>query len=195
MKPCKALIFDCDGTLVDSMPAHYLAWRRTLDRYGMTFPEDRFYALGGVPTVKIVHMLAEEAGVVVDARAVAEEKEREFLRGLDAILPVEPVLRVARQHHGRLPMAVATGSGRDTVEKMLRLINDLHLFDTWVCSEDVTRHKPAPDVYLEAARRLSVPPEDCCVYEDTDTGVLGARAAGMDVVDVREFHRPVRQTA
>lgn len=185
----QALIFDCDGTLADSMPAHYLAWCATLPRYGLHLPEDRFYALGGVPTARIVQMLGDEAGLTLDPHTVAAEKEAHFHANLSNIMPIEPVLAIARQHHGKLPMAVATGSLRHTAEPTLRQINALHLFDTLVCTEDVANPKPAPDIYLEAARRLGVAPRHCRVYEDTETGIQGATAAGMDVVDVRIYQK------
>lgn len=188
----KALIFDCDGTLADSMPAHFRAWGATLPRYGLHLPEDRFYALGGVPTARIVQMLSKEAGVAADPHAVSSEKEAYFHAHLHNIQPIEPVLAIARQYHGRLPMAVATGSLRHTAVPTLKQINALHLFDTLVCTEDVKNPKPAPDIYLEAARRLGIAPQHCCVYEDTETGIQGATAAGMDVVDVRMYYTPAR---
>ena len=101
------LVFDCDGTLADTMPAHYVAWCATMNRYGITFPEDRFYSLGGVPTRKIIHMLATEAGVVLDCDAVAKEKEEAFHQSLHAVGPIDVVVAIAEAHRGRLPMAVA----------------------------------------------------------------------------------------
>ena len=84
-------------------------------------------------------------------------------------------------------MAVATGSHRELAEKTLELIGMAGWFDTLVCAEDVINPKPAPDIFLEAARRLGIEPDRCCVYEDADLGILGARKAGMDVVDVRKM--------
>ena len=190
-----ALIFDCDGTLADTMPAHYVSWTETLRRYGIDFPEDRFYAMGGLPTVQVVEILAAEAGVDVDAAAVGREKEEAFheasLRRVEAI---EPVVAVARRHRGMLPMAVATGSERWSAERILGHLGLLEWFEALVPSEEVSNPKPAPDVYVEAARRLGVSPERCRAYEDTDPGIESARAAGMDVVDVRMLHTPRRVT-
>ncbi len=189
------IIFDCDGTLVDTMPAHFLAWRSTLTRYGLALPEDRFYALGGVPTVKIVQLLADEAGIAVDHHAVAAEKEEEFhATSLEAIGPVEPIVAVAEAHRGKVPMAVATGSNRETARRVLQRIGIFEWFDAVVCSEDVVNHKPAPDVFLEAARRIGVAPGLCLAYEDTDIGLRSARAAGMVTVDVRKHYVPRRIT-
>ena len=186
-----ALIFDCDGTLADTMSAHYIAWSQTLSRYGVEFTEERFYAMGGIPTHRIVKTLSDESGLALDAQAVGDEKEQCFHTLMDErpglLLPVEPVVSIAQSHRGRLPMAVATGSPRWSATKTLDAIGVLDWFDHLVCSDDVNRHKPDPDVFLEAARRLNVAPESCCVYEDTAPGIEGARRAGMDVVDIRSL--------
>jgi beta-phosphoglucomutase family hydrolase len=180
-----ALIFDCDGTLTDSMPLHYVAWCQTLDRYGIEFPEPRFYEMGGVPTDKIIHVLCQEQGISVDVAKVAAEKEREFLLNLDDVRPNHPVCGIARRHHGRMPMAVASGGIRAVVIDQLEKIAMRQYFDAIVAAEDTERHKPEPDVFLEAARRLGIAPARCLVFEDTDIGVDAARRAGMDWVDVR----------
>jgi beta-phosphoglucomutase-like phosphatase (HAD superfamily) len=187
----KALIFDCDGTLADTMPIHYRAWRATLDPLGIAFPEERFYALGGVPTGKIIQILATEQGVTVpDLEGATLAKEEGFLLFLDEVRPVDAVFRIAEAHRGRLPMAVASGGYRPVVERILGRIGVAGWFDALVTAEDTTRHKPEPDVFLEAARRLGVEPASCAVYEDTDVGLEAARRAGMTGVDVRPWLRP-----
>jgi beta-phosphoglucomutase family hydrolase len=188
-----ALIFDCDGTLADTMPVHYRAWSLAAERFGLDFPEDRFYSLGGVPVHKIVEMLIAEGGLALDVQEVVEFKESSYLRCLDRVVAVEPVLAIAREHRGRLPMAVASGSTRAMVERTLRQLGVLDWFECLVAAEDTEQHKPEPDVFLEAARRLRVDPQRCCVYEDTDTGVEAAHRAGMDCVDIRTLYTPQRQ--
>jgi HAD superfamily hydrolase (TIGR01549 family) len=183
-----ALIFDCDGTLADTMPTHYRAWTAMLGRHGIPFPEPRFYQLGGVPTAQIIRILAAEHGVAVgDVGAMVHEKEGAFLELLAEVRAVEPVLRVAERHRGKIPMAVASGGYRDTVERTLRSIGASGWFGAVVCAEDTTRHKPEPDVFLEAARRLGVAAAVCVVFEDTDIGLEAARRAGMAAVDVRPW--------
>lgn len=182
-----ALIFDCDGTLTDSMPLHYVAWRRTLDRYGIVFAEERFYAMGGVPSEKIIDILCAEQGIAGDAKAIAAEKEREFLLNLDDVRPNLAVCEIARRHHGRMPMAVASGGIRSVVLDQLNQIEMRPYFEVIVAAEDTARHKPEPDVFLEAARRLRVEPTRCLVFEDTDIGITAARQAGMSFVDVRSL--------
>jgi beta-phosphoglucomutase family hydrolase len=180
------LIFDCDGTLADTMPAHYLAWTGMFTRYGIAFTEERFYQLGGVPTAKIIRILSAETGIAVaDVDAMTREKEDGFLTHLPAIRPVELVVAVAAAFRGKLPMAVASGGYRDTITRTLDHIGIRDWFDTVVTAEDTPRHKPEPDVFLEAAKRLGVPAAGCVVFEDTDIGLEAARRAGMAGVDVR----------
>lgn len=190
----KALIFDCDGTLADTMPIHFVAWRAAMNRHGLDFPEDRFYAMGGIPTRQIIETLSREQGITVDLMAAAEDKEHAYLELLSHVQPVEPIVAIARAHHGRLPMGVGSGSAKSVMIKTLRHIQVLDLFDCLVGSEDTQQHKPAPDVFLRVAELLGVAPESCLVYEDTDVGIEAARRAGMNWCDVRTVHTPRRVT-
>jgi len=185
----KGLIFDCDGTLADTMPMHWQAWQVINRRYQLEFPEDRFYALGGVPSRDILRLLAREQGLELDPLAVAREKEAEYLKLMARVNPIPEVTAIVRANHGRRPMAVASGGARHVIEMVLRRLELRDHFQAVVTCEDVVRQKPAPDIYLEAARRIGVPPGLCRVYEDSETGLAGARAAGMTVVDVRELRR------
>jgi beta-phosphoglucomutase-like phosphatase (HAD superfamily) len=182
------LIFDCDGTLADTMPAHYKAWLALLAPYGIPFPEPRFYAMGGMPTGSIIRVLAAEVGVAVpDVDAMVLEKERGFLTHLGAVTRIEPVIAIATAYRGTLPMAVASGGYRDTITRTLDRIAVRDWFDALVTAEDTARHKPDPDVFLEAAKRLGVEPARCVVFEDTDIGLEAARRAGMPGIDVRPW--------
>lgn len=190
----QALIFDCDGTLTDSMPLHYTAWRRTMLQHGIEFDEDRFYALGGVPSHKIVDLLAGERGLQLNGLDVARKKEQAFLEELHQLEAIPPILEIARQHRGAMKMAVASGGFRDIILAQLERVGCLDWWDAIVTAEDTVRHKPEPDVFLEAARRLNVRPEHCRVYEDADLGIEAARRAGMQCVDIRQIHTPRRIT-
>jgi len=182
------LIFDCDGTLADTMPAHYRAWTATLDKYGIPFSEARFYAMGGMPTESIIRVLAADAGVAVaDVEAMVREKEAGFLTHLPAVRIIEPVLAIVRRYRGQLPLAVASGGYRDTITRTLDRLGIRDWFDAMVVAEDTPRHKPEPDVFLEAARRLGVAAKGCVVFEDTDIGLEAAQRAGMLGVDVRDW--------
>lgn len=189
-----AIIFDCDGTLADTMPVHYEAWIGVLERLDLRMSEDRFYALGGWPTRKVIELLAREADRSIDLDSIAQEKEGVFERMLDRVTGIGPVVEVVHRYRGVKPIAVATGAVRPILDRILGHIGLTGVFQALVCAEDVPRHKPAPDVFLEAARRLGAPPGECLVYEDTDPGVQAAIAAGMAVVDVRDFHVPRRVT-
>ena len=186
----RALIFDCDGTLADTMPIHWEAWQEVTALYQIDFTEERFYALGGVPTRDIVRMLAEEQGRSdIDPLRFAKDKEEAYFRRFEHIGPVEEVVAIAREHRGKIPMAVASGGSRPAITKVLSHLHILNWFGAVVTNEDVVNQKPAPDIFLEAARRLGVDPKLCRGYEDTDLGMQAIRAAGMEAVDIRHFTR------
>jgi beta-phosphoglucomutase family hydrolase len=182
-----ALIFDCDGTIADTMPLHWQSWREVSARHGFRFVEARFYALAGIPSRDIVRTLNTEQGLNLDPLVIAREKEETYLAKLDHVGPIELVVDLARANHGRLPMAVASGGSRRVIERVLTHLGIRPLFAAVVTNEDVTRQKPAPDIFLEAARRLGVPPQSCRAYEDAELGLAAIRAAGMEAVDVRLF--------
>jgi len=191
--PKRAYIFDLDGTLVDTMPSHFVAWTAIANRHGLQFPEARFYALGGVPTAKIAAMLIAEAGLTLDPLAIALEKEQTYYDSLAAdggVRAIEAVLEIARRHRAEgSPLAIASGSVRRLVTRTLEALAITDWFPVIVAAEDTARHKPEPDVFLEAARRLGVDPASCTVFEDTDIGLEAARRAGMTPVDVRPLIR------
>ena len=189
-----AILFDCDGTLADTMPAHYRAWLHVTKHHGILFDEDRFYALGGRPTRDILATLANEASIEIDLDHASEMKETAFLEQVKYVKAIDPVIAALRRAHGHLPVAVVTGGYRDVCEKILLQIGIREFFDCIVASEDTNRHKPHPDPFLEAARRLGVAPEGCLVWEDSNLGIEAARQAGMSWIDVRSFHQPQRLT-
>ena len=182
------LIFDCDGTLADTMPIHFRSWSATLARHRLRFPETRFFAFAGMPSHRILARLAIEQGLSLEAAEIAAmvaEKERRYLELLHGVGPIEIVLKIARRFRGVLPMAVASGGEGPVVRQTLDVIGALEWFQTVVGAEDTERHKPEPDVFLEAARRLGVPAQGCVVFEDSDFGMEAAARAGMIGVDIR----------
>jgi beta-phosphoglucomutase family hydrolase len=185
----QGLIFDCDGTLANTMPLHWRAWSLITQRHGLHFPEDRFYSLGGVPSRDILRMLAQEQGRSLDHIAVAHEKEEAYLPLMAEVEPIHAVVEIAKAHHGKIPMAVASGGTQKIICEVLEHLKIRHLFAAVVTCEMVTNQKPAPDIFLEAARRIGVDPKLCRAYEDTDLGLTAIRAAGMDAVDVRQWHK------
>ena len=178
-------IFDCDGTLADTMPLHYRAWKRLVEELGGSFSEELFYQLGGKPTEQILELLRDEYALNVgDTYSAAKRKEEYFVQTIHEIGPIEPVLQVVRRWHTIKPLAVASGGFRRNVEMTLDTIGIRPLFDVVVCVEDYARGKPFPDAFLEAARRMNVAPENCLVFEDSPLGLQAARAAGMQCVFV-----------
>ena len=183
----RGLIFDCDGTLANTMPLHWRAWQVITARHRLHLPEERFYALGGVPSRDILKMLSAEQGVPLDHLLVAREKEAEYLPLIAQVEPIKVVVSIARENYGKLPMAVASGGTGRIINQVLDHLVIRNLFGAIVTSEDVVNQKPAPDIFLEAARQIGVPPQFCRAYEDTELGLLAIRAAGMQAVDVREM--------
>ncbi len=184
-----AFIFDCDGTLADTMPTHFKAWQIALGKAANDFPEAMFYELGGVPTSRVVEILNERHGYNLPVDETVAHKEGLFLEMSVEIAAIEPVVSLAREYHGRKPLAVASGGHHRIVMNTLRALGIAHLFDAIVCSEDYSRGKPHPDPFLEAARRLNVASEKCLVFEDTATGAQAAAAAGMACVLVPQPKR------
>jgi beta-phosphoglucomutase family hydrolase len=188
----KGLIFDCDGTLVDSMPLHYLAWKEAMEEVGIQISEERFYAFAGMPTVAIIETLARQQNVICDAQAASEEKERLFLAKIESLEPVHSVIEIVRREKGHRKMAVASGGWKNIINQSLAAVGLHGMFDAIVGADDVTHGKPAPDIFLKAAESLDLKPEECLVYEDGNLGIQAASAAGMQVIDVRPWHLPKR---
>lgn len=183
----EALLFDCDGTLVNSMPIHIDAWQVTLADYNVELPRSFIDDRAGIPTITIVEQMNVEFGVSLDPVQVVDEKEARFLARLDELEPIDTVMATALHHHGKLPMAVASGSVRKVVHLSLEKVGALHLFPVVVTADDPVAAKPSPDIFLEAARQLEVEPSRCHVFEDGDQGIIAARSAGMTWTDVREL--------
>jgi HAD superfamily hydrolase (TIGR01509 family) len=181
-----ALLFDCDGTLADTMTLHYEAWHETLLTYGIDLPRSFIDEHAGVPTDLIVEDLNVRWGVALDPVTVSEEKENRFRERMHRTEPIEEVLATAHAYYGKLPMAVVSGGPYDVVSATLVAIEAFELFPVLVTASDPVKPKPSPDVFVEAARRLGVEPTKCHVFEDGEPGIVAARAAGMSYTDVRE---------
>jgi HAD superfamily hydrolase (TIGR01509 family) len=182
--PFGAYLFDCDGTIADSMPLHYIAWKKALSEWNCPFDESLFYAWGGRPIVEIIATLNQDHGWNMPVEAVAQRKERFYTELLPELTAVPEVLEHIEAQHGQIPFAVVSGSTRESVTATLTALNILDRFDTLVCAGDYIRSKPAPDAFLLAAARLGVVPEGCLVFEDTKMGIQAATAAGMASVRI-----------
>ena len=182
--PFKAYLFDCDGTIVDSMPLHYVAWKKVLSQWGCDFGEELFYSWGGMPVAEIIAALNVRSGLAMPVHEVMRRKEAMYYEILPQLKAVPEVLEHIQTSYGKIPFAVVSGSTRDSVTRSLKTLGILGRFDTLVCAGDYTKSKPNPEPFLIAAERLGVKPEDCLVFEDTEMGIQAATAAGMASVKV-----------
>ena len=179
-----AYLFDCDGTIADSMPLHYIAWKKALSEQNCPFDEELFYEWGGMPIAEIISTLNKKHGLKMPVEKVAERKESIYYELLPELKVVPEVLEHIEAQHGRIPFAVVSGSTRESVTASLATLKLLDRFDAMVCAGDYTKSKPDPEPFLLAAERLGVAPEACLVFEDTEMGIQAARAAGMASVRV-----------
>jgi beta-phosphoglucomutase family hydrolase len=180
----KAFLFDLDGTLADSMPLHYRAWLQAVTAAGGQFPEDVFYELGGVPIGRVVEILNQRFGTTMPPEATAQAKEQLYYQLLPELQPIASVVAHVHAMHGKIPLAIVSGSPRASIEHTLKTIGLANQFDLIVGAEDYTRGKPDPEPFLTAAKLLNVAPADCLVFEDADAGIQSAKAAGMHWVRV-----------
>ena len=183
----QALIFDCDGTLADSMPLHLEAWCELFKEHGCDCPLNFLDARKGAPVLDIVRDYNRIFGTTIDPVLFAEEKERRFQDKMPLLKPLKPVLDTALKYYQKLPMAVVSGSPLSSVLPSLRVIGASHLFPVIVTMDDGLAPKPSPAMFLAAAEKLGVSPEFCQVFEDGDYGLEGARKARMLATDIRPF--------
>jgi beta-phosphoglucomutase-like phosphatase (HAD superfamily) len=180
----KAYLFDCDGTIADSMPLHYVAWKTVLSEWNCEFAEELFYQWGGMPVAEIIATLSQRHGISLPVEDLIRRKEELFYVNLPLMKPVPEVLEHIEARHGEIPFAVVSGSTQVSVRASLTTLNLLDRFETLVCAGDYTRGKPHPEPFLLAAERLGVAPEHCLVFEDAQMGIDAATAAGMASVRI-----------
>jgi beta-phosphoglucomutase family hydrolase len=180
----KAYLFDCDGTIADSMPLHYIAWKQALSEWNCEFEEELFYEMGGMPVSEIISSLNQRHRLSMPVQSVSRRKEELYYELLPRLEAVPHVLEHIEAQHGKIPFAVVSGSTRESVTSSLVALNLLDRFDTMVCAGDYAKSKPHPEAFLLAATALGVEPESCLVFEDTEMGLRAAKAAGMASVKV-----------
>lgn len=184
----KALIFDLDGTLADTMPIHYIAWKNAAARYGIDFTTELFSQLAGIPLYPTVEKLNELFGKNIDPKEMGDMKEMEFENNMHLTPEIKVVADLVRKWHGKLPVAVGTGGSRRLSLKTLGIIGLTDYFGILVTSEDVAHFKPHPETFVKCAELMGVAPADCEVFEDGILGIQAARTAGMMVVDVTQYY-------
>ncbi len=182
----KAIIFDCDGTIANTMPLHYRSWIHAFEANSAKFPfsKEEFESMAGIGLHDTVDYLNRKYADRLDPDTVVNAKEGYYEAHLHEIGPIEEVVSVIEAYHGKYPMAVASGGYRQTVIATLDNLNLADRFDAIVTQEDVTRSKPAPDIFLKAAEKLIMPPADCIVFEDSNLGIQGATDAGMASIKI-----------
>jgi HAD superfamily hydrolase (TIGR01509 family) len=180
----RAYLFDFDGTIADSMPLHYIAWKKALGEWGCAFDEELFYSWGGKPVEVVISTLNQMNGLKMPLEEVALRKESLYYELLPQLKPIPEVLEHIEAEYGRIPFAVVSGSSRESVVCSLTMLGLLDKFPIIVAAEDYKNPKPAPDAFLQAANNLGVAPKDCLVFEDTALGIQAATAAGMASVMV-----------
>lgn len=184
-EPYSALIFDCDGTLVDTAPIHYISVVAALKPLGLYMAPEWYFARTGLTPAALFTEFGQLNNVALDLANLSTRYAPIFTANLDRAQEITVVADVARQNHGKVPMAVASNGHLHNVKATLKATGLLHLFDHIVSADEVARGKPAPDVYLEAASRIAIAPANCIVFEDTDEGLEAAHRAGMRTRDIR----------
>lgn len=183
----KALIFDLDGTLSDSLPVHLANWNLIGDKYGFTFDPNIMHEMTGRPTREFAERIVEQYGLSENPGKLVRMKQESFWEMANLLRPVDEVVSIVKEYYGKIPMAVGTGASRKSAEVQLKELDIAKYFDAVISADDVTKHKPEPETFLECARIMGIEPQFCQVFEDGDLGIVAAKKAGMMVTDVRPF--------
>ena len=181
----RALIFDLDGTLSNSLPVHMATWNKVGEVYGFKFDPQIMVEMTGRATIEFAHRIVEQYNLSVDPEEIVKLKQQSFRDSAQLLEPVREIISVVKKYYGRLPMAVGTGASKKSTEVQLNELGIAKYFNVIVTANDVTRHKPNPDTFLKCAELMGVTPEKCQVFEDGDLGIEAAKKAGMMVTDVR----------
>ncbi|MBW6534804.1 MAG: beta-phosphoglucomutase family hydrolase [Mariniphaga sp.] len=181
----RALIFDLDGTLSNSLPVHMATWNKVGEVYGFKFDPQIMLEMTGRATIEFARRVVEQYGLSADPEEIVKLKQQSFWDSAQLLEPVHEIISIVKEYFGKLPLAVGTGASRKSTEVQLVELQIAHYFDVIVTADDVTRHKPNPDTFLKCAELMGVEPAKCQVFEDGDLGIEAAKKAGMMVTDVR----------
>lgn len=181
----KGLIFDLDGTLSDSLPVHVATWKSVGEKYGFVFDPQIIYEMTGRPTIEFAKRIVEQYGVLVEPQVLVDLKQESFWKLAHLLKPVEQVVSLVKENFGKIPMTVGTGASRKSAEIQLKALSLTKYFDAIISADEVSKHKPEPDTFLECAKLMNIEPQFCQVFEDGDLGIKAAQTAKMLVTDVR----------
>ncbi len=183
----RAIIFDCDGTLVDSMPLHMKAWENAFNEFSEYYDRDLLYSLKGMKETEIIDVYNSRHKRTIDNKKIVQTKHEFFMNHIDSVKPIEPIVEIAESYYKKIPMAVVSGSVKNIVHSELNVLKIFHLFDYILTADDPFKPKPSPDVFIAASNMMKIEPENCLVLEDGDAGLEAATNAGMKKIDVREY--------
>ncbi len=182
----QGLIFDLDGTLSNSLPVHVETWNAMGEKYGFKFDTQIMHDMTGRPTVEFAERIISQYGISEKPEILARLKQELFWEMAYLLKPISEVVSIVKEFYGKLPMAVGTGASRKSAEIQLKTLKLTKYFDALVSADDVTKHKPEPETFLECAKIMGVKPQSCQVFEDGDLGITAAKKAGMIVTDIRQ---------
>ncbi|WP_416308331.1 HAD family hydrolase [Neptunicella sp. SCSIO 80796] len=182
----QGIVFDMDGTLIDSMGAHMRAWQQACEAFGIPFDHDYMHGLGGVPTKKTAEILNDKYQLNHSPEEVASRKRDFWIAMGESPAIIEETVNVLKHYRGKLKIGIGTGAERPHAEKMLQDTGLLDMVETLVTATDVTHGKPHPETFLTVARNMGIEPQYCVVFEDTQIGAEAASRAGMDCILVQD---------
>jgi len=185
----EALIFDLDGTLADTMPVHFWAYKNILSSYGIDFTPELFVTLAGVPAIQTIEKLNHQFGTKMIPEEVGHFKEAEYEKIMHKMKPVTPVIDLVKKYYGKMPMAVGTGGYTRLAWKTMEILGLDKYIDILVSSNDITHPKPHPETFLKCAELMGVAPAVCEVFEDADLGIQAAKSGGMMATLVTGYYK------
>lgn len=183
----RGLIFDCDGTLVDSMPLHMEAWKAAFKKYNSYYHEDFLFSLKGMKEIEIIDLYNKKFNTSLAPKLMVTAKHHYFIENISSVKPIEQIVDIAKYFYNKLPLAVVSGSVKKIVELELKTIGIIDLFKVILTADDPFKPKPSPDVFYAAASSLNLMPNYCLVFEDGDAGLKAAQRAGMETIDIRKY--------
>ena len=182
----RGLIFDCDGTLVDSMPLHMEAWKAAFMKYDVYYNEDFLFSLKGMKETEIIDLYNKKFNTILNPQQMVNAKHKFFIENISSVKRIEQIVQIAEHYYEKLPLAVVSGSVSKIVTLELKAIGIINLFKVILTADDPYKPKPSPDIFLATASILNLNPKSCLVYEDGDAGLEAASRAGMETDDIRK---------